>query len=370
MLRIAALKVALVGLPADTGDKKPSELSGGMRKRASLARALALDPELLFLDEPTAGLDPIGAAHYDELVRALAAKPRPHRPDGDARPRQPLRRLRPDRGPARQARRGGYDGRDAGIRSSLGPGIFPRAARTGGSPNRSKRPSMENRSPYVLIGAAVMVFIAGLVGFVIWKLRAGDRDLLCLLRHPVLRRRAGADQRFAGLLSWSARRPGDDISLTSRVDTQRSTGRERLTEKIEVTVAVDSNIDIRERSYAVFEKPFIAGAAYIQIVGRLDVDEIKPKKKLGREAVSGDPRGRLVPAGHVDLGAGAASQGGHHGRPSERAAESRQYRRGQRHAAQPVTPTPAASPSRMPHPERRSPTCRAPWPSSARPSTS
>jgi phospholipid/cholesterol/gamma-HCH transport system ATP-binding protein len=71
MREIAALKIALVGLPPDTGGKKPSELSGGMRKRASLARALALDPDVLFLDEPTAGLDPIGAAHYDELVKGL-----------------------------------------------------------------------------------------------------------------------------------------------------------------------------------------------------------------------------------------------------------------------------------------------------------
>ncbi|MFP4335781.1 MAG: ABC transporter ATP-binding protein [Wenzhouxiangella sp.] len=68
---LARLRLRLVGLPAGTGAKLPSQLSGGMRKRAGLARALAMDPELLFLDEPTAGLDPIGAAAFDDLLRTL-----------------------------------------------------------------------------------------------------------------------------------------------------------------------------------------------------------------------------------------------------------------------------------------------------------
>jgi len=68
---IAAWKIALSGLAPEVGAQFPSELSGGMMKRASLARALALDPELLFLDEPTAGLDPDSAAGVDELVRGL-----------------------------------------------------------------------------------------------------------------------------------------------------------------------------------------------------------------------------------------------------------------------------------------------------------
>jgi phospholipid/cholesterol/gamma-HCH transport system substrate-binding protein len=139
---------------------------------------------------------------------------------------------------------------------------------------------MEKRSPYVLIGAAVILFVAAVTGFVIWKLRAGDQTsyayYVILFSGDVQGLTVDSPVYYRGLRVGRVH----DIALTSRVDVQRSTGRERLSEKIEVTVAVDSHIDIRERSYAVFEKPFIAGAAFVQIVGRVDVDQVKPKKKL------------------------------------------------------------------------------------------
>ncbi|TAL39558.1 MAG: ATP-binding cassette domain-containing protein [Alphaproteobacteria bacterium] len=71
---LARMKIELVGLPADAGKKYPAQLSGGMVKRAALARALALDPKILFLDEPTSGLDPISAEGFDHLIRDISTQ--------------------------------------------------------------------------------------------------------------------------------------------------------------------------------------------------------------------------------------------------------------------------------------------------------
>lgn len=71
ILRLARMRVEMVGLPANAGSKYPSQLSGGMTRRAALARALVLDPKILFLDEPTAGLDSVAAEGFDQLIRDM-----------------------------------------------------------------------------------------------------------------------------------------------------------------------------------------------------------------------------------------------------------------------------------------------------------
>jgi phospholipid/cholesterol/gamma-HCH transport system substrate-binding protein len=155
--------------------------------------------------------------------------------------------------------------------------------RAAARPAKSKWRLMENKSPYVLIGAAMLLFLAGLAGFVVWKLRAGDATSFAyysiLFSGEVQGLTKDSPVFYRGLRVGRV----NSVSLTSRVEPQHSTGRERLTEKIEVIVAVDSKIDIRERSYAVFEKPFIAGAPYIEIVGRLEVDQIKPKHGINQK---------------------------------------------------------------------------------------
>ena len=127
---LALLKVKLAGLPADAIDKLPSQLSGGMRKRAALARALALDPPLLFLDEPTAGLDPIGAAAFDELILTLQQRAGTDRVPDHPRSRHAVRYLRPGGGAGRpQGARDRAGGRAGTARPSVGTGLFQRAAR-------------------------------------------------------------------------------------------------------------------------------------------------------------------------------------------------------------------------------------------------
>ena len=158
---LALLKVKLAGLPADAINKLPSQLSGGMRKRAGLARALALDPPLLFLDEPTAGLDPIGAAAFDHLIRTLQQALGltvfliTHDLDTLYAICDRVAVLADRKVVVCAPMRGGR-----ALRPPVGAGIFPRPARArraGGTTRARGELSMETKANYVLIGAFTLV---------------------------------------------------------------------------------------------------------------------------------------------------------------------------------------------------------------------
>ncbi|MBL8673806.1 MAG: MCE family protein [Rhodospirillales bacterium] len=140
---------------------------------------------------------------------------------------------------------------------------------------------MENRSPYVLVGALVMAFIVGIAGFLTWKLRAGSRDEVAYYEIFFGNDVQGLTKDSA--VFYRGIRVGrvQSISLRTRDEPRRSDGQVRPVEKIAVVVAIDRSIDIRDRSYATFERPFVAGAAFVQIVGRPDDTSVKPKKQAG-----------------------------------------------------------------------------------------
>ncbi len=182
-----------------------------MRKRAGLARALALDPEILFLDEPTAGLDPIGAADFDQLIRDLKTSLGltvfivTHDLDTLFAICDRVAVLVDNK-----IRVGTLEAASEG-QPPLDPRLFPRSARSGGPPRRSPigKSPMETRAHYVAVGAFVLTMVVLAFAAVLWLARGATEYAIRAVRHLFHRPGQRPQQRRAGRVQ---RRPGRPVS--------------------------------------------------------------------------------------------------------------------------------------------------------------
>jgi phospholipid/cholesterol/gamma-HCH transport system ATP-binding protein len=231
------LKVAMAGLPPDATNKYPAELSGGMRKRAGLARALALDPEILFLDEPTAGLDPIGAAAFDELIgnlqRALNLTVVMVTHDLDS-----LYAI--------------CDRISVLIDKRVKVGTIESLMREQGGTAEA----METRANYLMVGVFVLALAAGLVVFVIWlakfefdtEFARYDIDF----KGSVTGLKAGSPVRYSGV------RVGEVIEIALIPDSP---------DAVRITIEIDSGTPIRSDTEATLEIEGLTGGLYVLLSG-------------------------------------------------------------------------------------------------------